>query len=360
MTRLLLTILIILATICSCENNDSYYFNGEIINVGEFASEKHLKGTEVFLDGAYEGKMMVHDSIMLFLSLNPADYWMHTYNIKTGNPLAQFCHKGEGPDDFMLCVGFEQFVEEDGDLKLWVNDFIKSSRLVNITKSISTGRTVCDSIIPMKWIERHRFPPVGMFFLDNGDFMSKPQCELLFLNEGYVPRNYYKCHESLDNETDRYIHYKCPIEGENVEDFYMMYYASCDRIKPDLEKIAMSMQMIPQINIWDLKTNTLKGYRQKGGASFTDLEKSPDKYRYYYMKMCVSDKFILAPYVDKPMGKGLPETSCIHVFNWDGAPLYKLHLTENIYGIALDDKNGILYAYDLNDHIYSYDVSFLK
>ena len=357
--RLLISF-IFLTMLNSCEKNETYYFNGEIIYANEFKSEKNLKGTEVFFDEAYEGQMMVHDSIMLFLSKNPTDYWMHAYNLNTGKLLAKFCKKGEGPDDFLLCTTFEQFIENDGDVKLWVNDYIKSSRLINITQSIVKGDMVCDSVIPMKWIEHHRFPTVGMFFLDDGDFLAKHQCELSYLNdEEYIPRNYKRYHRNLDNEQEHYIHYKRPIESEKMEEYYMMYYASCDRIKPDLKKVAMSMQMLPQINIWDLDTNTLKGYRQKGGMSFFDLGSAPDKYRYYYMKMCVSNQFILAPYVDKPI-REIPETSCVHVFDWDGNPLYKLHLTESIYGIALDDKKWILYAYDLNDHIYSYDVSFLN
>ena len=358
----LIICLLFLVIFISCKRDDSYYFNGDIIVIDKFHSEVTLEATDVVLEGAYEGQMMVYDSIMLFCSFNPVDYWMRAYNVKTGQEMVAFCPSGQGPDDYLYCTTYEQFVKEEGELKLWVNDYTKNSKLINITQTILSGNTVCDSVVPMKWIEHYRFPSPGMFFIENGNILAKHQCEPIFINEGYTLSNYKKYHKSLDEEIQDFIHYKETIGSEYIPGYSEMYFGSCDRIKPDLTKIAMPMQMVGQINIWNLKNNHLRGYRISGSTTLVDLEQNPEYYRYYYMSMSVCDQYILALYMNNSVNDGLDAllSSEVHVFDWEGTPLYKLHLKEKVHSIDWDGKNRILYAQDFNDNLYAYNVDFLK
>ena len=53
------------------------------------------------------------------------------------------------------------------------------------------------------------------------------------------------------------------IVNSNYEFFSLLYLVSNDKIKPDNSKIAMSMMAHPQINILDLNTGELSGFRKK-------------------------------------------------------------------------------------------------
>lgn len=355
--------LYLLIVLGGCKRNDSYYFNGEIVMMSDFPSEITLEATDVLLDGAYEGQMMVYDSIILFCSMNPVDnYWMHAFNVNTGKEIAAFCPFGQGPEDFLYCTTYEQFVEEDGDLKLWINDYTKNSKLINITQTLLSGITICDSIVPMKWIDYYRFPSPNMFFIGDNHFIAKHQCEPLFENGEYTLSNYIKYCNSLDEEVHQFIHYKNIIGREYNPGYSEMYFNSCDRIKPDLTKIAMPMQMVGQINIWDLNTNQLKGYRVAESMTFVNLEENPEQYRLYYMSMSVNDQYIFALYLNNPIKDGQDAllSSEVHIIDWEGKPVYKLRFEEKIHSIDWDDKNQILYAQDFDDKLYAYKVDFLK
>lgn len=49
----------------------------------------------------------------------------------------------------------------------------------------------------------------------------------------------------------------------------------------------------------------------------------------------------------------------IHVLTWNGEPAYKIHVDESIRYITLDTFGDTLYAIDVADNLYSYDISRL-
>lgn len=359
-------IILFLEILCSCTNNtdDSYYFNGNIVHIDRFQREIDLTSSKVYLEDIYDDRMIVCDSLLLFKSYKYADNWFYVFDIKNGKHILSICPKGEGPNDFLYCIESEQIISENGDTKIWVNDFVSNSRLINITQSLSCGKTVCDSVIPMPWHKYFEYPATALFFLKDKYILAKNQCEQIYEDHEYMPRSYRLYKESLENEIANYIIYKNPISNiENPNFPYMLYYASRDRIKPDETKVVMAMQMIGQINILDIKSGNIQGFRINGSLSFTDLGKHIDRYRNYYLNICVNNDFIFAPYIDAlSEQKGFDPflSSCIHVFDWNGNAVYKMNLKEKIFSISLDQKNSILYAIDMNDNIYSYDISFLK
>lgn len=98
---------------------------------------------------------------------------MYVFSVNSGKHIASLCPKGQGPNDYLSCKNSQQFIRENGELKLWVRDNAKSARLLNITKSIETGATVCDAIIPMDWNKYFVYPATTLFFLKDGYILGQ-------------------------------------------------------------------------------------------------------------------------------------------------------------------------------------------
>lgn len=357
--------LLVLLMFSSCKKDyDNYYFNGSVELIKAFPNEMKLTATLVPMEDDFHGQMMLCDSFLLFRSSKYPNNWISTYGLSSKKHLVSFCPKGEGPNDFIYCITSGQFSLEKGNTMLWVHDFISKSCMINVTKSILAGYTVCDSIIPTSYIKKYSYPPTNVFFLSNNHFLVKNRSERTLMIDGYLLPSYKMYKNDLSTEVDVFTIYKEAIKGEATQNNYVEQYMSYDCLKPDQTKIAMAMWRIGQLNILDLQSKELIGYRMQESMSFKDLEDSDFSYRNYYQSLCVNDSYILALYADKLISSWKEESpllaNVIHVFDWNGNPLYKLNLDKNITSMVLDEKNCILYAQGAYDKLYSYDMSFLK
>lgn len=362
----LIIIAIASSVIYGCKKDDLPYFKGEIITIDNFAQEIVLKGEKVDLGDINEGQPFVCDSFLVFVTFKYPDYYFYAFDIKSGKHIASFCPKGNGPNDFLSCDMSYQLVKKDGESKIWVRDYNNQKiHLINVTRSIAQQTTICDSIVPFEWSKFFQYPLTGVFFLDKGEILGINQCEDQYsTGEEYKPRDLYLFKESFNNKIRDYHLYQRPVisldhrvKFENFE-----FYNSSYRIKPDNTMLAIAMKMLGQISIVDIKTGVQKNFRMKESITFPDIEKDVYKTRRYYSTMAVSDKYIFAIYVDVALKDTPPPFGghIIHVFTWNGEPVYRVHVKESIKNITLDVPNQLLYAVDLEDNLYSYDISGIQ
>ena len=150
------------------------------------------------------------------------------------------------------------------------------------------------------------------------------------------------------------------IVNSNYEFFSLLYLVSNDKIKPDNSKIAMSMMAHPQINILDLNTGALSGFRKKNGIDFKDLEKS-DELRIYYTRVDVDNHYIFRMYTNKLMENLIVDefTNEVHVFDWEGKAVKRLIFEHEFDNMTLDSKNKKLYMKNGRDEVYCYDIAYI-
>lgn len=348
-----------------CQEEENLYFKGDITIIDIFKKELTLIGTKVDLEDIFEGRPFVCDSFIIFHTYRNPEYNFYVFDIKSKQHIASFCPIGEGPDDYLSCDESLQLIKEDGDSKMWVRDFNKQSmHLINITQSIARQKTVCDSVISYEWSNYFQYPLLNVFFLDNGEFLGINQCEDRYSTGGdYTPRDLFLFRNSLGNKVKEYKLYKRPVicQDTRVDFFCSEFYHAVSVIKPDKTRLALAMKMLGQVSIVDIKTGEQKNYRLKESLTYSEIGKDLYKSRKYYGSMAVSNQFIYALYMNVALKETPPPYSghTIHVFTWDGIPVYKIHVNEAIAEIALDEERHILYATDLEDNLYSYDISNL-
>jgi hypothetical protein len=355
MKNLILVFLIIIICVglvsCKDKKKNDIYFNGEIIIIDSNVAPDTLHGEEIKLDGLYTGDMWAYDTLIGFIHHAFPDYFMHVFNIKTGEFLYPLCKRGEGPEEFPAITGTNQFVHEN-QLYLWMRkEFGKDECvLINMEKS---GNVVKQKI-DLRVEDRFRFSFV--FVLNDSLFIANNPGEEQYLGAGsFIPPAYHLYNYHTKEKIKSYKLYNefVSVWGKFFQDaWYMQCYASIDRIKPDKSKLAMGMMLMDQINIFDLTTGEIKGYKNKNSPEFDYLKGDPGKFKRYYKLLCVDDRYIY----------GLYFNNVINVFDWDGNFIKKIILDKSILALALDPVNKYLYINTIgedDEEIYRYNVNYL-
>ena len=87
---------------------------------------------------------------------------------------------------------------------------------------------------------------------------------------------------------------------------------------------------------------------------FWDLPESD--FILYYSSLQVFSEYIYALYVNKKdnlFSHAEGETE-IHVFNWEGAPIAKIRIPDNIIYFTVDEKHHYIYGLKGNEELYRY------
>ena len=149
-----------LSAFYSCNGNqaDKELFNGEIHHINDKnVVSKDVVSQHVSLDGIYTGTIAVYDSLLLCWDMKYPDHFINLFNIDTGKEIGYFCPKGQGPNEFSHTNPIYQFFKKGDDVMTLLDGNSQSLAFWNLTKSVQTGKTVYDTIIP-------NYKGLGLFF----------------------------------------------------------------------------------------------------------------------------------------------------------------------------------------------------
>lgn len=271
---------------------------------------------------------------------------------------------GKGPNDVLDVIPITQFWKSGDDLITLLNGFNDDKLLYwNISKSLAQKETVYDSIIPFRWKSEQRYVPFMDMFIVGKDSMyvywhprdirgeapSLPIVELRGLRNGQSIKEIKVFKNSIYNEKSQvYL-----SDFFNTSNFY----------KPDGSKMVQGMSKLAQINIIDLNSDEIKGYRLKSSNDFSifygDMRNSVNTYyrittnNDYIFLLWDGEKFAPVNSKPKPVIQNI-----IHVFDWDGNFVKKLKIPQSIQQLCWDEAQDVLYGYSIFDEeLYRYDVS---
>lgn len=356
---------ILLMSSCS-KSIDSEYFNGTIKDISTPRSSDFLKGNRLIIDDIYTGNMGVYDSLIFFFTNKYPDDYLSIFSTVTGDNLGFYCPKGGGPEDFYSLSGTEQFVIEDGNVKLWINDFNKNKiSLLNLSNSVANRKTELDVTVDFGWRSSPYNMPFNFTFVCDNNILYRNSPIFNSVHESnYTPSKYNLYDIEHKKVMKEYELFKQPIYNLNKKIENRDYLHSIDRIKPDNNKIAMGMWMFPQINILDVKSGELKGFRINKNIDFNYIKNTSKKLRLYYKTISVDNAHIYALYSEAFIEDGLEgfrtPANTIHVFDWDGNFVRKIILDQKILNMTLDPVKKYLYCINNEDVIYYYDLSPVK
>ena len=340
--------------------DDAEYFNGRIIEVNDKECQtKNVKWKELVLNGPNYGEVYVHDSIMVFYNTKLGDKVFNVFHVDSGEELGRFCEKGNGPNELMACSPMYNFFKENGELKtlLYAPHNNKMCEW-NITQSLMQQRSVVRNI-PYSWREENNnVYYLNVYALMDDVLVAKNQAQRVDRSEdGITLPCYQKRTVSTNQQIKKYNIYKRAIKNEDACIIPEAFFYSNDAIKPDGSKIVMAMLNLPQINIVDLNTGEVTGYRLKGGENFS-VFKEDGNLKIHYRWVHADNKYIYASYFGKHRDSDpramAPPTQMLHIFDWEGNMKYRLLIKEGIGHYYVDEVRNRLYSINHKTDVVTY------
>lgn len=335
--------------LCACnqEYNESEYFNGTLQDIKSNHCISKLVSSKVLpLEGTYYGIPAVYDSLILFHNPKLKIQAFNINNINTLKEVGTFCEKGNGPSESVAFSPIYYIFKEGDELKTHL--FAPNERKLfqwNITKSIQRQHTYYDTIIPFSFREKKNYAYFQQIFRITTDtVIAKVGVQAVGEADATLPF-YQKLNVQTEQPIQEYRSFKKTIANEESTIIPEVFYYTYSTIKPDKTKLAEAMRNLPQINIIDLKTGDIRGFRMKNGEDFSIFKKKNKKLKIHFSSLTADDNYIYAIYC----GKNRPEKgedftiNTIYIFNWEGELKYRLTTDCNILETALDCINNRLY-----------------
>ena len=344
----ILYLVLILNTCISChKNSDNTYFNGEIQTIEDSIKDvKKVTLKVVSLDGANFGWLSTYDSLMFFLNPKLTDRFYNIFNIDTGEEIGTFCNKGGGPDEVSTFGPIFHLFEEKGELKTLLFAPNEEKLFIwNITQSIQQGTTIMDKMFPYTWrTENGGAPYLLMFLQDKNTLIAELQSFPLNEEEATLPA-YQKRTLDTNKLLGSYSSYKKSIKNGAASIFPESFFYSNDAFKPDKTKVVQAMANLPQLNILDIETGQVVGYRMKNGPDFSLFE-TDRQTKKYFTRVQADDNYIYTLYWGKEhWGRfEIPYMNTIYVFNWQGNLIRKLETDRGLDQMWIDPIRNRLYV----------------
>ena len=116
---------------CSGTQNKSSHLNGPIMEYDSIPNERYVECTPLNIKDKHlcSGLMSVCDTLLIFA--HPSwDMQLQVINLNTGLCVGEMCPTGRSHNTYSNARQFGQFVKENGEVKLWVHNRLKSLDLI--------------------------------------------------------------------------------------------------------------------------------------------------------------------------------------------------------------------------------------
>ena len=343
----------------SCSNiSDSRYFSGDIVLFEDSLQLETLTGEQVILDGLYTGRMDVCDSLVFMQHFIYPSYFIAVFNHYTGKHLGDFFPKGNGPNEHIDLSWIYQFFYEDGHLKGLLCSFFRKKIVIwDITESLTSGIT-CVRQVDLPESDSKNALGGYMFFLNNEYLVAN----IKNLDQNIPNHTYHKIDWATQKLKQKYSFYNKLIDNnDNV--FKVLYHHIPVTHNIKGTRLSSAMAILHQINILDIETGILKGVRMNRTPNFGNITSRRQEIFFHYLAITADPQYIYALYVGKETNikSGFPNGQFIHIFDWNGKFVRKLHLDKEASHIGIDAKNNVLLIKDDHtDEIYRYYLNVEK
>jgi hypothetical protein len=323
---------------------------------------------EIKLDGPFWGVPTVCDSFIIFWNTKLTKSYFQIFNLYTGSYIGDFVNRGGGPTEVYTLPYIFQTYKDGGSMKTLLNALHEQKLLVwNISQSVKHGEAIMDTVIPYKKDSKNGFfNYLYMFRLSDDTLLASLDSEMLTMNGDIASTPYYQKRTIYSNQSagDIRIYNHQTVQKGDAQIPLVFYYVSADCIKPDRTKIAQAMSYLCQINIIDLATGQVTGYRIKKTPDFSVFYSGIKDLKQYYRRIQADDNYIYALYFGEVTDSRSPEKKdpyLVHVFDWNGNLVKKLDLGHPVREMAIDANNNDLYFLDAGDDIlYRCDLNVLN
>jgi hypothetical protein len=358
---------IILAAICllaiSCSSAEKFnYFDGEIKVYDSFLIEDELSVADTLpmpesVIGI--GGIQVIDSMLLIHKPGQATN-LSILNLNNGQISENIAYTGRGPNEYSHFLTYRQFVQYPDKICLHTFNDDLSAMLLNVTESWKQNKTIIEEKKNIGGILNYFCQ--GLYFLSDGSMFAKYRTSYKDARDMFFYPAEYALNPSGEKEIIPFFGKDIPTNPE-MSHFPDFLYSGITRIKPDGTRAVDGMFYMDYINFIDLKKKEAFGVRNRNAISYEEFTKMSreeflERNRYCYNDLSVTNDYILALYRGDKSGQTENfENMHLRIFDWNGTPLASLKPDHPLFCIAFDERTNQLYASNLEDQIFIYDLN---
>lgn len=340
-------ITIILCTISIIACKERTIFTNEPIQISHFPKTITPSAEKIDIEIIGINNLYIVDTILLGFKVKGEDGFFTCYSLPNFKFLGNYISAGRGADEFLTLTYNKQFAIDSSNAKIWISSHLtREVSEINLTSSIKEQKVVfekrffLDSITDSYW-----------FNINDSIFATYPSTDNL----------YY----TVYNLKQQQLITQKNIFTKDIK-FDASIYDIIGTISPDKTKMALAMFNMNHIIIHSTNGDEiipLTIYHTSNTPHEISQQDFMDR-KIFYSDIRTVDKFIFALYINHST-KEIREANKsveIHVFDWNGEPIYKIIIPNYIRFFDIDQNNGYIYGLNpYDEEIYKYDIrNYLK
>ena len=338
-----------LLCICCIENRNIFNATEKVFD--HFNEEYYLQAKAINFDSiVMKPRGIFHiDSFLIFGLGRGHPHFYSIYNLQTNSFVGAFLQRGRGPNEFLSLNYWNNHSLQNNQRWLYLSA-INEKQVIkfNLSDFLQSGS------INIEILNQYKDLQMNTHILNDSTFLA-----YMFTQNNKDFRVFYRKYYSTSDKREEINLTKKNVR--NYEEFNLLWAA--EHIRQDGKKMAMAMSNMNRVHIFNLEeptnniTLTPKGQKH---ILLSDLSQQSFHATVYYSAVKTTQDYIFALFHNQFF---VDWQHCqskkveIHVFNWNGLPIYKLHIDECLSNFCIDPGKKIMYAYDHEENIYQYDLS---
>jgi len=321
---------------CSPDTNEKHY----VQTFNDFPITTNLFHEKITTDSILYsvGGLLLLDSVLISVDFK-ADTFFQVFKLPSFTHIGGYITKGPGPDEEIIMDPFIGRISNNEFMYKGLSSikFIKYNNTNNF--EITTRINLPDNLVEV-------WAPIKL-----GDTIISNKAFSLTEKE-YIGYN-------IENKKQFDFGSNYPFINKKIDpNLKAIVFAKANAVKPDGTAFACVYDKFPILRIYTNSGELKKEIRFNNGQSFPYalIDKNPSEYSlkevmqdYRFIKS--SNDYIYASYVGKNANE-LPDglhyfSNEIHVWNWDGEPIKRIILDENIFAFEVDSHDNYIIATSL-------------
>ena len=346
----LFLLLILCITISSCNNNEkSHGFEMRFEKIKSLDYESFDVKNDEFYSKIY--KLLIYNNQIIAYDYNN-EYFFSKTNIQN-NTLNRFGKLGQGPNEIVMMPS---------TLTVFDNNFYFYSSTQNSLFSVNIeqgGSYIPEKVVDFDPAEKiiSVIPVAYKNYIALGGFMNGRY--LLLDQAGKSISSFYDYPEFDYSREITNLHKALAFQGHLMRrpDGKRFFFAGRDSEIIEILEVKENNKIV---KIFDFQGKIASFNFDGDGVNYT-ASSINKKSKIFFVDANCTQKYIYLLYATKVIGDNLSnalESSKVFVLDWNGNPMYSLHLNIDVSYIAIDENDEIIYAYNSkNEELVTFKIN---
>jgi len=288
------------------------------------------------------------DNFLLFKH-HEGPFFFSLYNLQSNKFVGRFIQRGRGPNEFKNLSYLDEYSLQDNERWLYMSDNnLKRIIKFNLSCYLQSGST------QVELLHQYDDKQIGRtHIINDSTFLA-----YMFEQNKNGLRVFYRRYSTSGMQEEMNFTKK---NIKNFEEFDKLWGG--EQLNQDKTMIVRAMTRMNRIHIFNLnnpKSNITLIPKGQHHISLDELlQQPPSQAIVYYQYVKTTQNYIFALFHNQLLVEldQKPQKVEMHVFDWNGKPIYKLHFDEHIVGFCIDTTRKVMYAFDSEENVYQYDLS---